>query len=80
MPEDRIVVIVGSRDAKCWDAHLPIMRHREAFYSQKKSPSLHAEEQKFEERERPNKKNVSEVEAKASVTSVIIRKKTDKRV
>jgi len=63
-------------DEKCWDAHLPVMRHREAFFSQKKSPGSLAEEQRLEDREKQSKKTVLDVKPKAVTSSVIVRRKS----
>lgn len=63
-------------DEKCWDAHLPVMRHREAFFSQKKSPRSLAEEQRLQEREKQSKKTVVDVAPKAVTNNVIVRKKS----
>jgi hypothetical protein len=65
-------------EVKCWDAHLPVMRHREAFYSQKKSPLSFAEEQRLEEREKLSKKSETESKPNPNTSSnkIIVRKKS----
>jgi hypothetical protein len=66
-------------EVKCWDAHLPVMRHREAFYSTKRSPVSYLEEQKILDREKDikRKKAVNPKSSEISPGKVIIRRKNN---
>lgn len=61
---------------ECWDAHLPIMNHREAYYQQKKSPKSRQEALQLEAAVKVKPK-VEATNAKPEVkSSVIIRRKS----
>lgn len=61
---------------QCWDAHLPVMNHREAFWEQKKAPKSFADAQ-IQEMEKKSKPKVQAVEVKKeSKNNIIIRKKS----
>ncbi len=59
---------------KCWDSHVPVMRHREAFYSELKSPvSLRAEQDSLISKlKTPEEKKV----VKKNSPSIIVRKRS----
>lgn len=64
---------------RCFDSHIPIMRHKEAFYTEKKAPeneaeALQQENQKKEKENKINEGTITKIPVKSS-PSIIIRKK-----
>lgn len=63
---------------RCFDAHVPVMRHKDCYYKELKAPKDHQDELRLieEQKSKSKKETETKVEAPQSTRNVIVRKKT----